>query len=120
MKTFNFGLKLKALALLLVVGLAPSSAYCGTLTGTIADFFYFQPTPNIVFITIAGTNSGTPACSLYTKQMTLDISNPSGKAIYVHLLALKLTNPSAIVTLAGTNGCHLYGDRESVMYLSLS
>ena len=108
---------MRKLAFLSMIALAPCSAHSGTLSGTITDIFYFMPAPTIVFISIAGQISGAPACATgYLHQMTLDLSNPTGKAIYANLLALMLTNPSKVVTLNGSNTCDQYGDRESVQY----
>lgn len=114
MKTFTLGSALRKIALLLAIGLAPISAHCGTMTGTIATITYTILTPNFVFIYLSNPSTGAPACATRTTRMTLDLTTQSGKAMYAHLLALKLTNPTATITLLGSNNCSAWGDTENI------
>lgn len=119
MKTSTLGSKLGKLALLLAIGLAPISAHCGTLTGTIASITYYIPTPNYVFVYLSNPSTGAPACATQTTRMMVNLATQAGKAMYAHLLALRLTNPAGNVTLVGTNSCTSWPDTEDVLYTHL-
>ena len=115
MKTPTFGNTLKKLVLVLAIALSPVSAYCGTMTGTIASIAYSINTPNFVFIYLSAPSTGAPACAAtQPNRMTVDLSTQSGKAMYANLLALKLTNPAAVVTLVGTNACTAWPGTENI------
>lgn len=108
------------IVLLLAVGLAPVSAHCGTVTGTIASITYSVYVPNSVFINMSNTITGAPACAAtQPNRMLLDLTVPAGKAMYAHLLAMRLTNPAANITLIGTNACTLWSDTENIRYTPL-
>lgn len=120
MKTSTLGSMLTKFIFLLAIGLAPVSAHCGTMTGTIASIAYNVNTPTFVFIYLSSPSTGAPACAAtQTSRMTVDISTQAGKAMYAHLLSMKLTNPAANVTLVGTNACTGWGDTENVKYTFL-
>ena len=118
MRTHTFGNMLRKLVLLLI-GLSPVSAYCGTMTGTIASITYSVNTPNFVFVYLSAPSTGAPACATQTSRMTVDLATQSGKAMYAHLLALKLTNPTANITLVGTGACTAWADTENIRYTIL-
>lgn len=120
MKTSTLGNLLGKLGLLLVAALAPVSAHCGTMTGTIASITYSINTPNFVFIYLSNPSTGAPACAAtQPNRMTLDLSTPMGKSLYANLLALKLTNPAGNVTLYGSNACSAWSDTENIHHTYL-
>lgn len=120
MKTLTLGRMFGKLALLLAIGLAPISAHCGTMTGTIASITYSINTPNFVFVYLSASSTGTPACAAtQPNRMTLDLTTPMGKSLYANLLALKLTNPAGNVTLYGSNACSAWGDTENIHHTFL-
>lgn len=114
MKTPTLGNLLGKLGLLLAAALAPAAAHCGTMTGTIASITYTILTPNFVFINLSNPSTGAPTCATQTSRMTVDLTTQSGKAMYAHLLALKLTNPAGNITLVGSGSCSAWSDTENV------
>lgn len=105
--------------LLLTIGLAPISAHCGTITGTIASILYSASTPNFIFVYMSASSTGAPACVSTFNRMTVDLTVPWGRTLYAHLLALRLTNPAATITLVGNNTCAAWAGTENIQYTIL-
>jgi len=110
---------LKKLALLLLLATSSFPAFCGTLTGTINSILFNKDIPNTVFIQINATSTGTPACATANFRMVFDVTTPVGKALLANLIAVKLSNPSAVITLVGKNACTLWSDTEDFSYTFL-
>lgn len=64
----------------------------------------------------AGTQSGSPACS-QGNQWAVDITQAKGKSIYALLLAAQAQDK--LIYVIGNDTCDAWGDRETVLYVTM-
>jgi|GEM_PF-6652246 len=112
----------KALALSAVLFLLlPMVGYCGNATGTVAMIDLVQgPTGSqnldLAFV-YPSTNIVSPiACATYNRY-AINLTIPSGRAIYATLLAAKMAGTS--VKFYGNTTCDLYSNSETLSIIQL-
>ena len=86
------------------------NAFAGMGGGTVQIAHVYPG--NLVFL-YTSQRSNAPACTVTTtKRWVLDISTVEGRAKYSLLLSAQLMGKAVVV--AGTGGCALWGDSETV------
>lgn len=73
-------------------------------------------TGDLVFFNI-GTHNDKPACSTAGEDWAVSLKTEMGKAMYSMLLAARLSDKK--ITATGTNTCPDWGDRESVLFMTI-
>ena len=86
----------------------------GTVDETLNDGVY----PNLVFISVAGSKSGSPACHTHTVwEFVLDTSTQQGVLQYAMLISS--LKDGLVVDLVGSDTCNLYSATETLRRIEL-
>lgn len=98
--------------------LAPSQASAGEKVGRITSVHLGQQHVEKVFVKIEGAHTQPePTCSLGVSSwdFVLNISSPTGKAIYTQLIAAQYAQTPVLV--AGSGDCTLHPGYETLQYI---
>jgi len=104
----------KKIVFILSVSIAASAQAGGSSTGRIVD----QLIGNTgVAMFSAGVHQSKPACSTVGDAWAFDVKTPAGAAMYSFLLSAYAQGKT--INVVGTGNCDIWGDRESVAYLTV-
>lgn len=98
--------------------IAPREASAGEKLGRITSVHLGQQHAEKVFVRIEGAyTQPEPACSLGVSSwdFVLNISGPTGKAIYTQLMAAQYSQTPVLV--AGSGDCTLHAGYETLQYI---
>lgn len=98
--------------------IAPSEANAGEKRGRITSVHLGQQHAEKVFVKIEGAyTQPEPACSsgVSSWDFVLNVSSPTGKAIYTQLIAAQYSQTPLLV--AGTGDCLLHGGYETLQHI---
>jgi len=84
----------------------------GSSTGKVQSINVEQ---GAVFMFSAGTHNNKPACSTVGNDWAVSLATADGKAMYA--MVLSAASQGQTVSVVGTNGCNVWPDRETPMYM---
>jgi hypothetical protein len=105
---------IKKLVLLCLLACPVAAFAGGTATGTVTHLFVDASFANVVYVTLSGVKTGSPACSTSSRgQFVLPITVTSDyQSMFSLLLSARQTG--ATVTITGQNQCNVDNNVETI------
>ena len=112
--------RIKLIGALCLLSLPAAAFADGSATGTITNLFVDASFSDVVYITLSGVKTGSPACSTSTRgQFVIPANNGVADYVFMFTLATTAAISGKTVTVTGQNQCNVDNAVETIQNIKI-